>query len=228
MLTALSAGAVRRGVLAVAQMFEGAGGNRLTIDFTSAPKVGARILAGEPADIVIASDRVLDTLARASKIVDASRTAVGRTRMAVVMRRGSDPPDLSSTDAFKRAMLEAETLAFNQGSSGAHAAEVLGALGLLELMGGRIRVVRNGAEMMSLITGQSGRVLGLAQVVNVQGEIENGAPVALAGLFPEELQRITSYEVAVSADTREASAVDFIRLFASPDARKLLAATGLD
>jgi molybdate transport system substrate-binding protein len=228
-LTVLSAGAIRRGVTSVAGVFERATGSIVTMDFTSAPKVQQRVLADEVVDVVIASDSALDALAIEYKIAPQSRTLVGRSRMGVVMRKGATAPDLIDTARFRRALSEAEAIVYNEGSSGAYAATILERLGLREQMAGRIRVVANGAEMIEAITSNSGRVFGLAQVTNILDNVSKGVEVELAGVFPDEIQNVTTYEAAVSESSANPdAAAELVRVFASEDAKKLLAAAGLD
>ena len=228
-LTVLSAGAIRRSVAKVAEIFERASGASVATDFAPAPEVRSRVLAGETVDVVIASAGALDALARESKIVTETRALVGRTRMAVMMRKGASTPDLSGTAAFRRAMLDADALVYNEGSSGAYAATIVDKLGLRDEMGSRIHVAQRGADMIELVASGTGRVLGLAQLTNVLDQVENGVPVVLAGLFPDEIQNVTSYEIAVSAGSRDPElAGAFVRAFATPEAKKMLAAAGLD
>lgn len=106
----------------------------------------------------------------------------------------------------------------NEGSSGAYAALVVEKLGLREQMADRIHVVSSGAEMTDAITSAPGRVLGLAQATNISDNAAKGVPVELADLFPDELQNVTTYEAAAA----------LVRCYASEEARKLLAASGLD
>ena len=228
-LRLLSAGSIRRGVTAVMQLFEGSAGARVDAQFSSAPKVRERVLAGETADVVIASKSALDTLAGQSRIDVASRTVIGRTTMAVAIHKDRTIPDLSTTDAFREALLAAEKVLYNQGSSGAHAAAVIDQLGLREPLGTRFCVVQNGAEMFGKITSSPGTVLGLAHVTNIVDQMAKGEPVALAGRFPAEIQHATQYDAAVAAGAEHPQlAGAFVRLFASPEGRQHLAASGLD
>ena len=228
-LKLLSAGAVRRSVTAVARAFESANGSSFDMDFSSAPKVQARVLGGEQSDIVIASSTALDALAQESRIVAGSRVVLGRSRMVVVMRKGAAAPDLSGTEAFKRALLEAEQVLNNQGSSGIYVEKLIDRIALREKMGAKFRTVRNGAEMMEIIASRPGRVLGLAQISNLIDHVERGSAVELAGFFPEEIQNGTLYEAAVSADSRDpGTAGKFVKSFASADTKKLLVASGLE
>src|SRR5687768_17381193 len=82
-VTVISAGAIRASVTKIAQLFTRDTGKRVATDFAPAPKVRDRVLAGEVADVVIASAGALDKLAAAAKIVAATRAVVGRTGMAV-------------------------------------------------------------------------------------------------------------------------------------------------
>jgi ABC-type molybdate transport system substrate-binding protein len=229
MLSVLSAGAVRRGVTGVIRMFDNANNVKITVQFTSAPKVRARVLAGEQADVVIASASALDALEKEGRIVASSRTLVGRTGMAVALRMGKTIADFSSKESFRRAMLDVDILAYNQGSSGAHAAVIVDQLGLRQALGSKVCIVQNGAEMFELITTNPGMVVGLANVSNILDQIEKGLPVMLAGHFPDELQNVTTYQAAVVVGAgNPALSEAFVRTFVSVDGSKMLAETGLD
>ena len=228
-LTVISAGAIRHSVSRVAQLFEREHGPGVFLDFAPAPKIRERLLGGYQADVVIASGRVLDALGKAEKIVVSSRSVVGCTRMAVMMRKGAVAPDFSGADAFRQALLEADAVVYNEGSSGANAAATLDRLGLRESLGTKIQVAKRGADMIELVVSHPGRVLALGQLTNVMDQVEKGVGVALAGLFPDELQSVTSYELAVCRGSRDPElAGAFVRAFGSAEARKLLAAAGLD
>ena len=228
-LTVLSAGAVRCGVTAVAEVFARASGIAWKGDFSSAPKMKARMLGGEYADVAIASASALVALAKAGKILPESRTPLGCSRQVVVMRKGATAPDLSSVEAFKRALLEADAVSYNEGSSGEHAVKIIEQLGLREVLAPKVKVAGNGVEMMAFIVAHEGRVLGLAQFTNLRDHMGLGAAVDLAGSFPEAIQGATPYEAAVSAGSlAPEAATAFVRSFASAESKKLLDATGLE
>ena len=227
-VTVLSAGAIRRSVIKVSELFTRETSKRVATDFAPAPKVRDRVLAGEKVDVVIASAGALDKLAAAEKIVPATRAVVGRTGMAVMMRKGAEALDLSDTAAFKRALFAADQIVYNAGSSGAYAATIVDRLGLRAQMGSKIRVVERGADMIEIVAAGRGRVLGLAQLTNVLDQVEKGVAVALAGPFPAEIQNVTSYEIAVVAGSGDSALAGmFVRTFAMAEARKLLTAAGL-
>lgn len=228
-LRLLSAGSIRRGVTSIIKMFGHNRGVSIDADFSSAPKVRARLMADEAADVVIASTEALDVLANAGKIRIDSRTLIGRTGMAVAVRLGAVVPDLSGKAAFRQAMLAADLIVYNQGSSGLHAAALIDALGLRQPLGEKIRVVQNGAEMFGLITAMPGRIYGLANITNIVDEVDKGSAVMLAALLPADIQSVTTYEAAVvTASLQQVLAGEFVKLFAVDEGRKQLAASGLE
>lgn len=228
-LTVLSAGSIRRGVDGVARVFEARSGAVFAADYSSAPKVKAQMLAGAQADVVIASASALDALAREGKIVGDKRVVIGPTRMALALHRDCPKPDISTTEAFWRVMLDAEIVAYNEGSSGIHSDRLVDRLQLRAPLGERVRVVKNGAEMFKLITDIPGRVYGWAHVTNIVDAIALGVPVAPAIVFPEELQNITRYDAAVSANCSEPELAEaFLATFASTEGRAALAAAGIE
>lgn len=227
-LRLLSAGSIRRGVAGVMALFERDQGVPVDADFSSAPKVRARVLAGEAADAVIASSAALEALAAAGRIDAASRTVIGCTGMAVALHQAAAVPDLSDTPAFREAMLAADLLVYNEGSSGLYAAQLVDALGLRARLGDRIRVVPNGAAMFGLIRTVPGKVYGLANVTNIMDEISKGAPVRLAARLPGDIENVTTYEAAVvTGAAQPALAGAFVRMFALDEGRERLAAAGV-
>lgn len=224
----LSAGAVRRGVTEVAQRYESASGVRVEMDFSSAPKVRARVAAGERADVVIASSVALDALAQESRITG-DRATLGRSRMVVMIRKGAAAPDLSSTQAFVKALVDADFVLNNQGSSGIYAEKLIDRLALRAKLGDRFRTVQNGNEMVQILESHAGHALGLAQISNLIDQVGRGRSVELAGFFPDEIQNGTLYQAALASGSAEVEpAAGLVRAFESAEARKLLAASGLD
>ena len=69
----LSAGAVKRGVAQIAKEFERVSGNKVTIEFATAPEIRQRVATGETADVIVAPPAVLDEIAKQGKIVAESR-----------------------------------------------------------------------------------------------------------------------------------------------------------
>src|SRR5437762_13717626 len=73
-INVLSAGAVRSVVSAVSETFAKEMGNPVKGTFGTVGVVRQKLAAGEPADVIIATDVALDELARQAAIVPCTRT----------------------------------------------------------------------------------------------------------------------------------------------------------
>src|SRR5262249_61405968 len=105
-------------------------------------------LASEPADVVIMSETVIeDTIAKGG-VVAGSRTDIARTGMGVGVRAGAPLPDISTLDAFRRALLEAKSIVYvdpaSAATSGTHFAAVLQKLGLAATLKPKTTLVPGG------------------------------------------------------------------------------------
>lgn len=228
-LQLLSAGSIRSGVSAVAALFEQSTGIRVESEFTSAPKVRQRVLAGERPDVVIASSAVLDALAAAGCVDPASRVRVGSTPMAVAMRTGQPAPDLSTVEAFTAAMRGADVVVCNEGSSGIHALRLIERLGLRERPGPEIRVCASGAQVFDLVATSTGTACGLVNITNIRDQAAAGATIYLAAPLPAALQNVTVYEAAVVSGCPDAVRCGrFVDLFGSAQARQRLVEAGVE
>src|SRR2546428_6555786 len=78
----------------------------------------------------------MDALAKSNHVVAGTRADIAKTAIGVAVRAGAPQPDISTVDAFKRALLEARSIVNLDPASGAtsgiHFASVLERLGLAE------------------------------------------------------------------------------------------------
>jgi molybdate transport system substrate-binding protein len=108
-------------------------GRRLGITTDVAIRMVRRINAGEPFDLLIAAPAQIDELIRAGKIIPETRTDLARSGIGVVVRAGAPKPEVSSVDAFTRALIAARSIAYlKEGQSGVYVAGVLERLGIAD------------------------------------------------------------------------------------------------
>ena len=110
----LSAGAVQSMVEALGREFERASGNTLDLNFNTAGSLRDRVKNGEAADLVILSVSIIGELAKSGLFVPGSVTDLGRTVTGVAVREGAPVPDISTPEAFKQALLKAQTVAYTK------------------------------------------------------------------------------------------------------------------
>src|SRR5688572_20605304 len=115
--------------------FERATGNKLLINYGVANLLLRQIEAGERFDIVVLPGAAIGGLIRAGKIDPASRTEIGRVGIGVAIRAGAPKPDISTSEAFKRAMLNAKSISYTRDSgAGNYIAALIHRLGIADEM----------------------------------------------------------------------------------------------
>src|SRR5947208_16412696 len=92
--------------------FEKSSGHKVTIAYGTAGAVANRVQKGEAADIVISAEPMIDQLQAQGKVVADSRVTIAKVGVGVFVRKGAAKPDISSSDAFKRSMLAATSIAY--------------------------------------------------------------------------------------------------------------------
>lgn len=191
----LSAAAVKGPLVETAAAFERETGHRVVLEFTTAGKVDSRIAAGERPDLVVNSRTRLDALVakggRAGTVQDLGTVSIG-----VAVRAGARRPDVSNVDAFRAAVLGAQSVAYTDpaagGTAGTHFAAMIDKLGLTEALASKRRLAADGLDVMRKV--KSGEVeLGITQV----SEILLVDRATYAGPLPESLQTRTIYSVFV-------------------------------
>ena len=222
----ISAGAVKSIVSELAQAYEKETGNKVVMQFGPMGFVRQK-LASDPADVVIMSDTVIeDTIAKGG-VTAGSRTDIGRTGMGVGVRDGAPQPDLSSVDAFKRALLEAKSIVYVDPASGAtsgvHFASVLQKLGIAEAVKPKTTLVPGCYPAELVAKGEVDLVVHqISEIVPVKG-------VTLVGPLPKEFQKLTIYSAGVAAKSTNADlARGFTAFLTRPAFKAKFAEAGLD
>jgi molybdate transport system substrate-binding protein len=222
----ISAGAVRAIVTELARAYEKETGNTVTLTFGTVGVVRQK-MAGDPADVVIMTDVALDESTRQGTVVAGSRVDIARTAMGVGVREGAPKPDISTTEAFKRTLLAAQSIVYvdpAQGAtSGIHFASVLKRLAIAEAMKPKTTLVPGGYPAELVANGEVELVVHqISEIVPVKG-------VTLAGTLPKELQKVTTYSAGVAArSTSPELARGFIAFLARPAFKAKFAEAGLD
>jgi molybdate transport system substrate-binding protein len=222
----VSAGAVKSIVTDLAQAYQQETGHKVVMEFGPMGFVRQK-LASDPADVVIMSDTVIeDTIAKGG-VVAGSRTDIARTGMGVGVRAGSPTPDISTVDAFKRALLEAKSIVYVDPASGAtsgtHFAAVLQKLGIADAVKPKTRLVPGGYPAELVAKGEVELVVHqISEIVPVNG-------VTLVGPLPKEVQKITTYSAGLPAKTANADlGRGFIAFLTRPTFKAKFAEAGLD
>ncbi len=222
----LSAGAVEPGLRAAAAAFKKQSGHDVNITFNTAPEIRKRIGGGDAFDVVIAPPAALDEFAGTGKVA-ADRASLGRVGLGVAVRPGAAVPDISSADALKRSVLQADSIVFNRASTGIYLENLLKKMGIYEQVEARTTRYSDAAAVMEHVLKGKGREIGFGPVTEILLHREQG--LKLVGPLPPEVQNYTSYSAApMTAAANAELAKVFVRYLGSAEAKALLVAAGVD
>jgi molybdate transport system substrate-binding protein len=129
----------------LAPKFE-ATGHKLTIVYASSGAIAKRVAEGETADLLVSTPAGIDGLIKSGKVTDGTNTPLASSGMGVAVLKGAPKPDISTPEAFKRALLAAKAVAYTDptsgGASGVHMAKVLDRLGIASEVNARAKLGR--------------------------------------------------------------------------------------
>jgi molybdate transport system substrate-binding protein len=213
---------------ALIPQFEKSSGHVVTTIY--GPSMGAapetipnRLSRGEVAEVVIMAAPALDDLIGKNRVLPGSRTDLATSVIGMAVRAGARKPDISSVDAFRRALLEAKTIAWSDSASGVYLSTVLfRQLGVAEQMQGRRRSIPG--EPAGAVVARGEAEIAFQQI----SELLPVAGIEIVGPIPDEIQQVTVFAAGIpaSAEASEAARA-FVRYLASPEAAEAIRQSGL-
>jgi molybdate transport system substrate-binding protein len=200
-LRILGGGAVHGLVEASRPAFEAATGFTIEGTFGAVGAMRARLLSGEPADLVILSRALIDGLVRDGHLAATSVADVGAVETAIAVRQGEPLPPVDTARTLRTALLAADAIHFpdpEQATAGIHFAKVLRDLGIHDVVASRLRTAPNGATAMrALAASTSKHPIGCTQAT----EILSTPGIVLVAPLPPDCALATVYTAALSAKT---------------------------
>jgi molybdate transport system substrate-binding protein len=226
-ITLLSAGAVSPGMVKVIELFRQETGNHVKITFATAPAIRKRISGGEIFDVVIAPPEVLDDLVQSGKAAAAERVTVCRIGVGVMVRDGVSLTKIATVDEFKRSLLDAESVVYNQASTGIYLESLFDRLGITEHLKAKTTRYPDATAVLNHIAKGTGSEIGFGAITVIIETEEMG--LKFVGPLPAEIQNYTTYAATVvAAGANPEAARKFVRYITTPSARAALAAAGIE
>jgi molybdate transport system substrate-binding protein len=204
--------------------FERATGNKLNVSVDLAADVVRRVNAGEAFDLAVAAPGQIDGLVKDGKLIADTRTDLTRAGIGVEVRKGAPKPDISTADAFKRAMLDAKSIGYlKTGTSGQMVAAMLARIGLTEAI--KSKVTLPDTDIVSEMVAEGKIEIGMVNI----SQVLTTPGVDLVGPLPPELQSYIVFSAGVSASSKPPDAVrDLIKFLKSPAAVAVMKAQGME
>src|SRR3989454_6868524 len=177
--------------------------NNLTTDTSGA--LQNKLRSGEKADVIIVSAPAMDALEKENRIMPGTRVDVARGLIGVGMRPGAKSPDLSSADAFKKAVLAARSVSYVDpkagGTSGTYIAGLFQRLGIAAEMQKKTVFRNQGSEVADAVA------RGEAELgITFTSEMMTNKGVKVAGFLPRSIQIPTHYSPPTPAGAPNAGA----------------------
>lgn len=205
--------------------FEKTTEHKLTFNFNAAAMLKAEIEKGTVFDLAILGGPAADDLIRQGKLVAATRTEIARSVAGVAVKKGAPKPDISTTEAFKRALLEAKSICYvEQGATGIYLKGLLERLGIAEQLRAKTKLLPpSNPAAFAVANGEA--EIGMTQI----SEILPYAGAELVGPLPAEIGLYSVYPAAVGIGAKEPDAAKaLIRFLATPAAIPVLKSKGLE
>ena len=224
----MSAGAVQAMVTALGAEFERETGHKIELNFNTVGSLRARLQGGEQADLVILSASAIAALEQSGLFVPGSRADLGRTITGVVIKEGAPAPDISTPEAFKRALLAARSVAYSDpaagGSSGTYFAGLLERLGIADAVNKKAVLGKRGYEVAEAVVDGRAEIgtTFISEALTVPG-------VKVVGPLPGDLHNANTYTAAIHAGSASPDTVRaLLRKLTDPAGAARWTAAGLE
>jgi molybdate transport system substrate-binding protein len=223
----LTAGAFKETLLALLPDFEKQSGHKVIVQNDTVGALSKRIEGGEFFDLGVLTPKAVDDLAGKGKFVAGTRQNLARVGVGVMVKAGAPKPDISSVDAFKKALLAAKSVAYidpaSGGSSGIYVAGLLDKLGIADQVKPKAKLKKGGHVADLIVSGEA--ELGIHQI----SEIVPVKGVTLVGPLPSEIQNYTTYAAGIGASAKQAEAAKaLIKALTGPAAANVLKSRGME
>jgi molybdate transport system substrate-binding protein len=223
----LTAGAFKQVLLVLVPDFEKQTGHKVILENDTVGALTKRIEGGEAFDLAVLTPAAVNDLSAKGKFVAGSRTNLGRVGVGVVVKEGAPKPDISSVDAFKKALLAAKSVAYIDpaagGSSGIYVAGLLDKLRVAAEVKPKAKLIPGGAVAEHIARGDA--ELGIHQI----SEILPVKGITLVGPLPADIQNYTVYAAGLGANGKESEAAKaLLKTLSGPAAADVLKSKGME
>src|SRR5262249_7196255 len=204
-LKVISAGAVRGLIAGMIADYSRDSGRTFDFKVGTTGQLRAIIASGEPADLIIASAPLMAELEASGKMVAGRRADLGRVGIGVAIRDGASAPDLSTPEAFKRALIDARSVAYTDpregGTSSIYMLGVLDRFGIADVVTKKAVLAKGGHDAVEKVARGEAEI-----AVTLMSEIVPIKGARLAAPVPAALQSYTIYAAAIPASSSDPAA----------------------
>jgi molybdate transport system substrate-binding protein len=198
-------------------VFEKISGLRVKMVVANAGTIAARLHKGEVADLAFVLPPAWDRLQRDGRIDPNTRVVVGKVGLGAFVRRDAAKLDISTVDAFKRALLNAKSIAIRDPAQrspvGAYMLALFDRLALSDEIMPRL-LLTNEPPYEEVVSGKAEFGFSTLAEIAAQPRVE------LVGPLPAEIQRYNIFTAAIPVTSGQRAATSEFLQFLLSDSSK--------
>lgn len=225
-LKVLTAGAFKPVLAELVAPFEKATGHKVTFDNDTAGGLVRRISGGEAFDVVVNTPAGFKNLAEKGQYVTGDPQKLAGVGVGIAVKDGAPKPDISTVDAFKKALLDAKSVAIvdpaSGGTSGIYLMGLFEKWGIADKIKPKAVLVPGGLVLTRVASGEA--EIGMQQI----SEVLAVKGVTLVGPLPKDIQIETVYSGAISSSTKEPDAAKaLMKMLSGAEAAAVIRTKGM-
>ncbi|HYT54082.1 MAG TPA: substrate-binding domain-containing protein [Verrucomicrobiae bacterium] len=210
----------------LAPEFERATGHHVEFTFQLVTEIQRKLAAGEKADVIVLPVPLIAATAKTVPLRTEGRIVLARGGIAVIVRQGTTPPDISTAEAVRKMLLNARAIAWSDPSTpvGGSLNRAIAQLGIADEVRPKLIItsaIHGGADLVARGDADLGLFL-LSEVRTARG-------TTLVGLLPSPLQSFVVYGTAVPTyNATPEAALAFVKFISDPSRSERWKAAGFE
>lgn len=202
--------------------FERLTNNKVVTTWASTNDIVARVTAGAATDMAVMSGEAIDKLIAAGKFALGSRVDIATSWVAAAVKQGAMKPDFTSVEAFKRAMLDATSIAYSYGPSGVYLVALFERMGISGALASKVKPIQG--EPVGAVVARGESEIGFQQM----SELLPVPGIDIIGGLPKAIEHVTAFATGRHVDSKATDAADALTaFFRAPAAHALIRAKGM-
>lgn len=200
--------------------FERQTGHKLNVISGFGPVFAQQIDAGEPFDVFVSTPATMERLFTEGKLIADTRTILVRSGTGVEVRAGAPKPDITSVEAFKRALLNAKSIGFLKVGG---VPQLVERLGIAEAIKSKVTIPDT--DTVSELVAKGELELGVVVIT----QILTTPGVDLVGPLPPDIQFYTEFVAGISGNSKAREAAQaLIQFLKGPTAVPVIKSQGME
>ena len=222
-LRVMASAAFKEAYLELVARFEQKTGHRIHTTWVSSIEIIKNLKAGVATDLIVLAAQSIDELIMAQKLAAGSRQDLATSYVAVAVRQGDSPIDVSSTETLKKALLEAPSIAYSTGPSGVYLVELFKHLGLSSAIAHKVQEIKG--EPVGAVVARGEASIGFQQMC----ELLPVPGIHIVGPLPQSIEKITTFSTGRHVHCQNVALADQLSaFFKSPDSHAIIRSKGMD